>query len=397
MWPIFILGFFLLLNFFGNCFSKGQVFFTKMNTYFRKSGLKITLVILGFIYIPITTSILEILFCKKCNCPKNQIINRLPPSELNFEVIKPFAVPSICMACIVDAQCTLNVCPGESDLLLASNTAYSCTLEMYKYFLPGSILLLFAFTLGVPVLFHRLVKTISHFLDQINIVNSPTEDFWSILVHISDNSCVSMYNSYVMKWKYYKLVLMMYRLFVVVIYVFLNSFEFSVVTSICLLLAHCIAFLFSLYSKPYMLKRYQYLFYTTILINIMNCLLVILKASDIPISDFLVIPTVLTNSLLPLLMSLIGYIFDKKQEESLKSSNSYSNNNLQGFLKYVENEDRVKIKSMDAILNRKLLSMTVNYFIVLGLVALVSCGIGMLGIVSQSSKLKTKFDTREFG
>eukprot|EP00835_Amoeboradix_gromovi_P005273 NODE_481_length_7843_cov_0.394835.p1 type:complete len:718 gc:universal NODE_481_length_7843_cov_0.394835:4725-2572(-) len=399
-YPLYIIAAFILVNCLFNLFPKGRLQTTKFNTLARKSGLKIILLGLGFGYIPITTKLLEILFCKEFKCGLNQIIQRGFPKLLNIGLIAP--EPNFgynCLDCIVDKNCKLKeLCLAESDLLLAANPSYSCTSEIYRFFLPGSLLMLVTFTFGVPVLFYRLVKTTSRFLTQIRVINKQGEDIWAIRSHVSKNSCASIYQSFVMNWKYYKLILMLYRLVIVIIFVFLTSLDYSLVTSISLFLAHSIVFVFSVYSSPYSDKSAQYLYYSVVFVNIINCVVVILKASDVNITDASLPGIIAVNTMIPFFMFFLGYMLDRKKSKKLLAALSEEfGGNPKQFIDFIDPQDRPKLKTMDAILNRKLLHMTVNYFTLLGFVATLAGSLGVLGIVSQGSRLKTRMDTRRNG
>ena len=396
----FILAFIVISNSIVSLFDVGQRKMTRINTYFRKSGLKLILIILGFCYVPVTQNLMEILFCNKLKCGIDQIFNRPIPDVLGLTLIKPYKPFSNCLECIFDEQCPLtsNLCPGESDIVLVANNSFSCSSEIYVYFLPGAVLMLVCFTLGVPLLFHSLIKTISKFLKQIRITDKSGEEIWHIQTLVSKNSCSSLYKSFVLKWKYYKLFLMIYRLLIVVIFVFLNSWASSVVTSISLFFAHSLAFIFSLYSSPYSNKSEQFLFFTAICNNIINCILVITKASDVNIEDSLLPGVIVFYTATPVIMFLIGFWIDRRRAKKLFAISQEAADGLQKKPKeaedFVKTADRSKIRTMDAILNRKLLNSALNYFIILGVVATISGCLGTLGIVSQNSKLKAKLDTR---
>ena len=401
IFPFLIFGFLVLINCLLNCFTKGQQFTSDINTWCRKSSLKIVLILLGFIYIPITTDTLEMLFCKELKCKVNEVIDRGFPTALSFDLLSHSEQFGQCKPCLFDSMCTIGnqLCQQESDLRLISDPSFSCSSEIYKYFLPGSILMLAGFTIGVPFLFYKLVKIISKFLLQIRVSDKQGEDVWAVQSHLSNNSCSSMYKSFVMNWKYYKLVLMGYRLLVVLIFVFLSSLEYNIAASVCLFMAHVGALLFTIKSQPYASLSIQLLYYCIILVNIINCGLVITNASGIILQDSLIPFIVTLNAVLPILMYTLGYYVDRKRMKELRGSFSQefdaeTKKQHKGVHKFVNEDDLKKIKAMDMILNRKLLNIAVNYFIFLGFIATLAGSIGILGIASQSSRFNAMIDTR---
>ena len=341
---------------------------------------------------------MQILFCKRYYCDLGAMIQRRFPLKFGFDLLFQTDVIGKCTRCVFDSGCTesISLCNGESDLLLVANPSLSCTNEIYKYFLPGSILMLVGFTMGVPVLYFRLVKKVSKFLRQIRVTENATDDKWLVQSSVSKNSCSSLYNSFKMEWKYYKLLLMLYRLLIVLIFVFLTALDFTLGTSIFLFLAHFSAFAFSIYSHPYSDKAAQFLFYTVIVINIGNCALVIMRAAQIYIDNTWLPVIVFINTCLPTLMFFIGYLLDRKRIRKLYAKSIEFNGKPppEGLLHLVIDADRAKIKTMDAILNRKLLNIALNYFVILGIISSISGSIGLLGIVSQDSALKVRSDTR---
>eukprot|EP00835_Amoeboradix_gromovi_P004049 NODE_295_length_11479_cov_0.183480.p5 type:complete len:189 gc:universal NODE_295_length_11479_cov_0.183480:1324-758(-) len=188
---------------------------------------------------------------------------------------------------------------------------------------------------------------------------------------------------------------MLYRLVIVVIFAFLTALDYSLVTSICLFLAHSIAFVFSMCSSSYSDKSAQSLYYSVVFINIINCIVVILRASDINITDESLPGIIALNTFIPLQMFFVGYTMDRKKSKKLLAAMSEEfGDKPKQFIDFVDPQDRPKIKAMDAILNRKLLHMTVNYFTLLEFIATLAGSLGVLGIVSQSSRLKARMDTR---
>ena len=484
---IFVAGIVALLalgNFFGSQSTKGRRIFTKLNSIVRKHSLKVILIFLALMYIPITTVLFKFLICTSVSCERGQRINRLDSGSDLASVSSTATLPrpigtltKSCEVCNLDSQCPSSLvnqfCGGAVEQLLTIDPTLSCDKEIFPYFLPGTILLLVVFSLGIPFLYYRLIKLVDQFLEKIKVVES-VQDEWLVKSHASKNSCSQMYNSYKSKWKYFKLTLMWYRLLIVSFFVFLTTLEMTIPAAILLFVVHVFAFVFAVYSRSYNNKSNQYLFYAIISMNILACSILLATINGSTVFYNFAFPFEIMNVAVPVLGFVIGYVVDRQNRnkinrvgidntpavkktaeipKSLKEapqlslakqlapddnaklnlnrkpsrtaalpiltanrngntnyqpvksshlssqivpskSDAHDDKKVKSRLRLVAKEDQDKIRTMDMILDRKILSFVVNYFVVLAVVSSFALSFGTIAIFSQKSFNSTSKDTR---
>ena len=328
------IAFLCLLNFFGSLSKKGRKIFTKLNSFIRKSSLKVVLIVLALTYMPITTVLFKFLICSEVTCGSGQQVKRhfsaltfyenpsaaiTPRIDVTLPPITPNEIKGYCEAISYDTQCPADIGfqPDITDSLLTIDPTLSCNSEIRPYFLPGALLLLVVFSLGVPYLYYRLVKLVNEFLLKIRVMESATNE-WLVKIKASKNSCAQMYNSFESKWKYFKLALIVYRLMIVSCFVFLITLNFRSTAIIAICCIHCVAILFAIYSRSYYHKSNQFVVYAIIGMNIIACALVISGSNGGGgVSDSLLYPTSVLNFLIPISAFLVGYILDKRQAKKL--------------------------------------------------------------------------------
>ena len=320
------LAFLSLINFFGSLSVKGRKTFTKLNSFIRKSSLKVVLIVLGLTYMPITTVLFKFLICSPTKCAANQQVNRFgvignniagfTPRINDTFPITPTDVAEFCVNTVYDDQCPVGFPMDNSDSLLTIDPTLSCKTEIHPYFLPGGLLLLMVFSFGVPFLYYRLVKLVNEFLLKIRVMETATNE-WLVKIKASKNSCSQMYNSFESKWKYFKLALIMYRLLIVSCFVFLVTLDKRNIAVILICCIHCSAMLFAIYSRSYYNKSNQFVVYAVVGMNIIACVLVISSTGGNQVSETLVYPTSILNFLVPIIAFSVGYIVDKRQAKKL--------------------------------------------------------------------------------
>ena len=315
------IGFLAMVNFLGNFSKRGRTIFTKLNSFVRKSSLKLVLVLLALIYMPINTVLLKFIVCKPFTCGSGQMITRTDSEAYISSILFTAFVPRsengatpTCTPCVMDDQCPsdmkVQMCGGETDSLLAIDPTLSCTKEILPYFVPAVILMIFSFTFGIPFLYYRLVKLVNVFLQKVKVIES-RDDPWIIRIRASKNSCSQMYNVYYYKWRYFKLMLIWYRLLIISFFVFLSTLSLNKEAIIGMLGVHLFSLLFSLYNSSYFQHSNQVVLYSTIILNIVTCSLVYRKIVNNDVPDDLALPLSILNLLLPVAAFVVGFVWDK--------------------------------------------------------------------------------------
>lgn len=325
-------GSILFYNWFSNLFRFGRVFNTTLNKFFRENFLKIILLFLSLLYIPITNSIFSSFNCEKKTCSAGY---EFPVTELTFSVDSiesSFTRANInsttCYSCGFDlSTCPIadSLCPEVSDDRLVSDFRISCKEEMYPFYLPGSLLLFFAMTVGTPYLFYKIITICKRYIEEIPI-KGDLRDKWPIIVYFSRNSCRSLYSDFSYDWRYYKLTILLQKLVIVAIFIFGISQPFLVTASLAL--SHAIFACLSIYSRPYKQPVENALAVLCLLVNSTNAICALLVAIGVDLGNKMLLALGVLNVVMPVLFILGAmvstYYHDlrvaKEAEEALKVS-----------------------------------------------------------------------------
>ena len=337
------IGFLACCNCFGNCFKSGRTTFTKMNSFVRKSSLKVVLVLLALIYMPINTVLLKFTVCEPISCGAGQMISRVDGwtdiSSILSTSVFPRNLSNTCTNCVVDNQCPATLiksfCGGESDSLLVIDPTLSCSREIVPYFIPAVILMLISFTFGIPFLYYRLVKMVNIFLQKIKLLESNDDD-WIIRIRASKNSCSQMYNVYFYKWRYFKLVLIWYRLLIVSFFVFLSTLQLNKEAMTAMITVHSMSLVVALYTYSYFQNSNQLVLFSTIIMNIAACSLVMKRINNSEISDDLAVPFSVSNILIPLIAFTLGFVWDLFDRSNIKKVDPTVVTKRQKFERFVK-------------------------------------------------------------
>lgn len=186
---------------------------------------------------PISTILFQFFICKSESCPTNKIFSTL---DSQLTTVPRYNYQKQCEDCLMRdcaIDLTKSLCFQDTESFLVLDPSISCTKEIYPFFMPGSLLILMTFTIGVPILYYRLVKIVMNFIQQIEVLESHYTN-WESKTRASDNSCKQIYQSYHEKWKFFKIALIFYRLLVVSFFVFLGSTGNNIVAASMMLIVH---------------------------------------------------------------------------------------------------------------------------------------------------------------
>ena len=389
---LFSIGLCFLLNVVLNSSPKGVLFLSKTNIYFRKNTLKILQILLGLMYIPITTSIMSMFLCAKVTCSSGSRIFKYFNNLDIFEMMSPKTIQETCETCNFANTCPLSLqqdlCPGETESLLIKDLTLSCTNEIYQFFYPSMILLLLIATIGIPILYFKIVNVISRILKTVPVNKTDEDKAWEERTKLSHNSSKTMYNAFESKWKYYKIVLIFYRLLVVLSFTFFDTLNLTQNAGISLCVVHFIAFAFSLVSRPYINNSEDQTFICTILLNLSNAIVIAFGAFDSnSIPSWLVYPMAILNVIVPASILIFAYYTKRKDLKYKVHPNTADSENTASPAKH-------SLKALDANIERKILKMVVNYFLAFGIIATITMALGSIGMYTERSASKLDMDNR---
>ena len=424
---LYFIAFCFLLNVQLNLFPKGVTFLTKLNIYFRKNTLKVLQILLGLMYIPITTSIMSMFMCKTVSCPAGTRIFKYLSNLDIFEMMSPKPIQDTCVACIFENSCPAalkqDFCPGASESLLIKDLTLSCTNEIYQFFYLPMILLLLIATIGIPILYFKIVNVISKILKTLPVTADNEDKSWEERTKLSNNSSKTMYNAFESKWKYYKIVLIFYRLLVVLSFTFFETLNLNSNASIALCIVHTMAFVFSMISRPYIEDEEDQTFIAGIILNLANAIIVACGSFDPNnVPKWLVYPMAVLNAVVPAaILAYAGYkkkhaqihpVDDQKdQVESVPAANKintfpnkFKSIRSKTFRSSVSKTDvegagalshtKETLKTLDTSIERSILTLVVNYFLAFGVIATITMSLGSIGMYTERSAYKMDPDTR---
>lgn len=90
--------------------------------------------------------------------------------------------------------------------------------DIYPYYLPGAIPILFIVIFGIPVLFYRLVSTSTKLVEQSPAPEDSDGDpakIWNFQMEQSQNICRNLYLGFKYKFRHYQIILFVQRMLVV--------------------------------------------------------------------------------------------------------------------------------------------------------------------------------------
>ena len=107
--------------------------------------------------------------------------------------------------------------------------------NIYPYYLPGAIPILFIIIIGVPILFYRLITTATRLVGQVPEspgANGNQDLIWRGQMQRSRNICRGLYYGYKYRWRHYTLVLTVQKMLVIAVFVF--AIYLPSVTLVCM-------------------------------------------------------------------------------------------------------------------------------------------------------------------
>eukprot|EP00727_Mastigamoeba_balamuthi_P002482 m51a1_g12230 hypothetical protein (569) ;mRNA; f:75498-78484 len=144
-----------------------------------------------------------------------------------------------------------------------------------------------------------LVKYHTHFIQQLKVTGEEVEDRWKQRISLSRNSAKSLYLAFELKWRYYKVALLVQKLVVVVVTIFLELIP--KMCAICLTVLYTASFLLGAISQPYIHRALDFIATASALALILSSATATALAYGANVPGVLLIVVTVLNFALPVL------------------------------------------------------------------------------------------------
>eukprot|EP00759_Apiculatamorpha_spiralis_P030085 PhF_6_TR31864/c1_g1_i2/m.47282 len=242
-----VVGLLGLVWFVCGLFRYGRIAQWTLRLFVRNNLMKASLYTLSFMYIPIAAQIVRSFNCNTFSCESGSRI-------FTYNT-------SVCESC---GTCGDALCQVSSENVLEYDKSIQCS-DLQVYFWPAALLMVAAFLLGIPYLFHQLTKVSTNLLammvtvlddaDGKRVEDMTETEVWGRQVAQSSSVAVFLFESYELPWRYWSLFLIIQKFSIVVFTVFivrgLQEFTpqaFSITASV---IVHGTYLLLALFAAPY--------------------------------------------------------------------------------------------------------------------------------------------------
>eukprot|EP00835_Amoeboradix_gromovi_P005348 NODE_494_length_7750_cov_0.325317.p1 type:complete len:723 gc:universal NODE_494_length_7750_cov_0.325317:6033-3865(-) len=404
--PIFVIlglvGIVMLYNVISNMSVRGRMFNTRMNYGFRKNVVKIILIVMSLLYVPITLSTFRFVFSSNFveyqKCQNTEVRNmKMPFAPYTGGSNSCFSSYNNTEVQFTDYGLKKSL---ESELFMKIDKTILYYSEILPYFIPGCVLSIFLITIGMPILYYKLIKTCSKFVQEIPVLAKNPENQWIVRVTASKNCCRSLYAMFQLKWKDYKLISLVYRLLVVSIVSLagLNKTDRGTSTQVVFVAltgVHLFVFSITCYSRPYISNIEDIVAIVCQGLNVVNAFIAVLFSFKVPVSAKVAGPVIVATTILPFLAIMLGLYLDsrysKKMSKDLVHHKKKSKAEVEegpegdftkGKVRLAEylNIEAAELENMDMVIDKKLQDILVYYFIALVLTSTFSAVVGMIAI-----------------
>ena len=253
------------------------------------------------------------------------------------------------------------LCPGSQTLRLRDSLDLDCEKEVWPFYGTASVLMLICFTFGVPLMYYEIIKqhtkryaslpvrdradaAAAHrqsamqakqeesdarsghvpafgagnqtkgmagmkrrqLEDREQMTAEERDEEWARRVKPSrKNRAKNLYADFEFRWRFWKIVLLIQKLLLVVIVMF--TVDYPAVCASLMCLNHALMCLFTLYAMPYMDKRPDLLAISISFANFFNTLLAAMAFAQIVVPEGIWWGVMFVNLPLPILMFLTGW------------------------------------------------------------------------------------------
>lgn len=377
---LFVLGVILSIKFLVGFSLAGRKLIYKTKTLLNSNIGSISLTVLWLLYIPITSTVFSTFTCVSKTCP---IGTEFPIHSYQLSadfMAKEYAgnlFNSTCLTCNFNQNtCPISnqLCPEVKDIRLFADNSISCTAEIYPYYLPGAILMLFVLTFGTPWIFYRLIKITTRFVSKIpnGIGDEDPEFSWRLQMDLSKNICQSLYYGYEYKWRYYNLIKTFQKMSIVLLFavmVYSSNIALMFAASIIYLVYTIMAMI----HLPYQTKMENALNIICFLLNAMNTVIVLLIAYEVNVPELLIWPVSALCLALPIFIVLYGMYEVARRQKEMKTYQKYDQDSV------------ARMVSVDKNLNSQLVKYLISFFLVVGVASFLSACLKFFGYLELSS------------
>ncbi|KAL7749128.1 hypothetical protein RI367_005533 [Sorochytrium milnesiophthora] len=320
-WTMFSCGLYLTYNWAAGQFELMRRFHARLNYYFRKNVLKIILLILGLLYIPMTSSILNLTMCETVTCDAGQEFQlnlvQLQVNSLLTQYTSYNASTPLCQSCMFTnsqycpASLQTALCPPVSDLRLSRERSVSCTSQIFPYYLPGGLLMLIIGTIGVPYLYYRVTYISTKTLSAMPVKGEHDHIRWVAQCRLTTNSCGSLYINFNYKWRYYNVILLVQKLILVLATTY--SSQAVKVLLVVMLVAQSVFAFICLFSSPYMNKLEDRLATSCLFLGAANTLITVLVVFGVSVPTGVAYTLFAVNLAVPSAFLVISFFLGIKE------------------------------------------------------------------------------------
>ena len=289
-------------------------------------------------------------------------------SSSNGTAYEALGPPSSCQECAwLSGPGAGNTCPSAlSEQLCPTSTTFrltaapqiDCT-QQWPFYMPGSLLTLVMFTFGVPYMFYQLTNRHTAMYGSLPIYEempkSPTkaaaqhghlsslfhrrndggwkgspwelDDQWMRRVRKADkNRAKSLYADFEFEWRYWKLLMLGMKFFIIVIDILKTKFTSVLAAPVLMLLVHASMLMLSVFARPYTDKRPDLLSMSISFANVFNWALLLIMAMRVAAPAFMIYVILAVNLLLPIVAITGGWALNHRKLKHLQLSLAMSPN-----------------------------------------------------------------------
>lgn len=253
-----------------------------------------------------------------------------------------YGVNSLIGSCPADLA--VELCPPTSSLRLTAAPQIDCV-QQWAFYIPGVILTLCIFTLGVPYMFYNLTRRHVEMYESLDIyvadkaagatpgarkLGGPKaqpaysrlelEDLWRRRVQRAvRNRAKSLYSDFEYRWRYWKLIILATKFVVVVVDVLKTVFPAAIAAPSLMLVIHACMLALLYVSHPYLDNKHNFFALTISFANVFNYSLVLTVALRIPAEPWMLPLLLVVNLVLPPLAILAGWYLNQRKTESMNA------------------------------------------------------------------------------
>jgi len=366
-------------------FEEGQKIADEVVAALKAGYVGFLMLLVLILYIPISKQAISVFICDEHNCKLGEwfpvqspgtdatlstYINSFTDSYVSAvaaltadgnstgdSTVQALAPPTTCQRCNflsgpVNGQCPAyladELCAPSTSLRLAASPSIDC-LQQWAFYIPGALLTLLTFTLGVPWMFYQLTTRHTRMYDSLEIYvedrkkkGSPSrpgqhhhepkwilydcfrgshhgytqwqmDDMWLRRVRQAKrNRAKSLYADFEYDWRYWKLVMLAVKFLVIMVDAVAAQFESPLVAPMLMIMIHSCMMLLSVFARPYTDKRPDLFSMSITLANIINWSCLFIFAAKIAAPSWVLWLLLGANFAMPLLSLLVGHCYNKR-------------------------------------------------------------------------------------